>query len=309
MGTEKIASKKVLGASLLKAAEQYEKLVLVSADSGPNSGFGDFIKKYPERFYEFGIMEQGVVSAAAGMATTGMLPVFCAPAPFITGRAYEMCRIDVGYMHQNVKLIGRNCGFSYSDLGPTHYGLDDIGLVRMIPDVVILAPQFADELEAAFEAMMAYEGPVYMRVHNSALQVREKKEPFTIGKGNVLRDGGDITILTTGNVTAAVLEAAELLAARGIQAKIIGMPTILPMDEDLVVEAARGGKLVTVEEHFTEGGFGSIVADVCARKCPAEILKLGVPNIYASSGEYDEMAHLYGLDAEGIAASVEKFVK
>ena len=301
--------KKVLGDALMKAAEKYPKLVLLSADSGPNSGFGDFIKQYPERFYEFGIMEPGVVSVASGMATTGMLPLFCAPAPFVTGRAYEMCRIDVGYMHQNVKLIGRNCGFSYSDLGPTHYALDDIALIRMIPDVVILSPQFADELDAAFQAMLAYEGPVYMRVHNSALPERENAEPFVIGKGSVLRDGSDVTILSTGNLTQNVLEAAELLQAKGVNAKVIGLPTILPLDEELVVEAAKAGKLVTVEEHFVDGGLGTIVADVCARRQPTEILKLGVPNIYASSGEYDEMAHLYGRDTEGIAASVEKFVK
>lgn len=309
MAKEKKNAKKVLGASLLAAAQTYENLVLVSADSGPNSGFGDFIQQYPERFYEFGIMEQGVVSVAAGMATTGLLPVFCAPAPFVTGRPYEMFRIDVGYMHQNVKIIGRNCGFSYSDLGPTHYGLDDIALVRMIPDVVILAPQFADQMEAAFEAMLAYEGPVYMRVHNSALPVRESKKPFVIGKGEVLVEGDDVSILTTGNLTQDVLEAANLLAQQGIHACVIGLPSICPIDEALIERAARAGKIVTVEEHFIDGGFGTIVADVCARTCPTNILKLGVPNLYASSGEYDEMAHLYGLDAEGIAKSVAAFVK
>ena len=309
MANEKKNPKKVLGACLSKAAATYENLVLVSADSGPNSGFGDFIAKYPQRYYEFGIMEQGVMSVASGMATTGLMPIFCAPAPFVTGRPYEMFRIDVGYMQQNVKVIGRNTGFSYSDLGPTHYGLDDIALVRMIPNVVILAPQFADELEAAFETMVAYKGPVYMRVHNSALPQRETKEPFVIGKGSVLAEGTDVTIISTGNLTQNVLEAVELLKEQGISAQVMGMPTICPIDEELIAQAAKAGKIVTVEEHFIDGGLGTIVADVCAKSCPTQILKLGVPNLYASSGEYDEMEHLYGLDAEGIAKSVAEFLK
>jgi transketolase len=305
MANEKRNSKKVLGASLLRAAETYPNLVLVSADSGPNSGFGDFIKQYPGRFYEFGIMEQGVMGVASGMATTGLMPVFCAPAPFVTGRPYEMFRIDVGYMHQNVKVIGRNAGFSYSDLGPTHYGLDDIALVRMIPDVVILAPQFADELEAAFDAMLRYKGPVYMRVHNSALPEREEKTPFEIGRGSVLADGEGLAIITTGNLTQNVLEALPILAARGIHPLVIGMPTIRPLDEELVRRAAKTGRILTVEEHFRDGGLGTIVSDFCAANCPVPVKKLGVPNLYATSGDYGEMAHLYGLDAEGIAAAAE----
>lgn len=301
--------KSVLGGSLLKAAEQHDNLVLVSADSGPNSGFGGFIEKYPERFYEFGIMEQSVMGVASGLATTGMLPIFCAPAPFVTGRAYEMMRIDVGYMHQNVKLIGRNAGFSYSDLGPTHYGLDDIGLVRLVPDILLLSPQFGDEMEAAFEAMMQYEGPVYLRVCNSALPDREQPKPFAIGKGEVLADGSDVAIISTGNMTRNALQAAELLQGQGIHAMVVGMPTILPMDVDMVKKAAALGKIVTVEEHFVDGGMGTIVADVCAAHCPTSILKLGVPNGYASSGEYEDMERYYGLDAAGITASVQKFLK
>lgn len=301
--------KTVLGACLIKAAEKHKNLVLVSADSGPNSGFEEFIAKFPTRFFEFGIMEPSVTCVASGMATAGLLPVFCAPAPFITGRAYEMVRIDIGYMRQNVKLIGRNAGFSYSDLGPTHYGLDDIGLIRLIPDVVLLAPQFADELESAFEAMMDYEGPIYMRVCNSSLPDIGEKEPFVIGKGKVLAEGGDVAIIATGNRTHCVLEALPLLYEHGINPMVIGMPTIIPIDVDLVKKAAELGKVVTVEEHFVDGGFGTIVADTLATHCPAKLLKLGVPNEYATSGGYDEMAEFYGLDASGIAKTVCEFVK
>lgn len=293
----------------MQAAERHDNLVVVSADSGPNSGFGDFIKKYPERFYEFGIMEGSVMGVASGMATTGLLPIFCAPAPFVTGRAYEMMRIDVGYMQQNVKLIGRNAGFSYSDLGPTHYGLEDIALVRSVPKITLLSPQFADELEAAFAAMMEHKGPVYMRVCNSALPDREITKPFVIGKGEVLADGTDVAIITTGNRTQYVLDALPAMREQGVSPLVIGMPTILPMDVDMVKKAAALRKVVTVEEHFVDGGLGTIVADVLATHCPAHLLKLGVPNTYTSSGEYDEMAEFYGLDAKGIAASVCQFAK
>lgn len=306
MANNKKAAKSVLGPALLNAAEKYDNLVLVSADSGPNSGFSSFIEKYPDRFYEFGIMEPGVISAASGMATTGWMPLFCAPAPFVCGRAYEMVRIDCGYMRQNVKLIGRNCGFSYNDLGPTHYGLDDIALMRAIPEMVILAPQFADEVVSAFDAMMEFEGPIYMRVHNAALPEREETKPFVIGKGEVLVEGDAATIISTGNVTQHALAAAELLKAEGINVSVIGMPTVYPLDEELILGAAAKGKIFTVEEHFVDGGLGSAIASLTAAKQPAQVIKLGVPNIYCTSGPYDELLHLYGIDAEGIAKSVKE---
>ena len=160
--TEKFDPRKVFGQAVTEVAEQNKNVVVLSADSGKSSGFGDFMKKYPERYYECGIMEQGVVGIAAGMATVGMIPVFCAIAPFVTCRPYEMVRNDIGYMRQNVKLVGRNCGFTYSDLGATHQSLDDFAIMRMIPGMTILAPQDPNEIKAAVRAMIEHEGPVYM---------------------------------------------------------------------------------------------------------------------------------------------------
>ena len=301
--------KNALSDCMMAAAEKDPSIVLLSADSGPNSGFGPFIEKYPDRFYEMGIMEAGAESVASGMATCGLTPIFCAPAPFVTGRPYEFFRIDLGYMHQNVKVIGRNCGFSYSDLGPTHYGLDDIALVRAIPDVMILAPQDAYELEDCFQAMLTYRGPVYMRVHNSALPVPEVRRPFELGKAVIYEEGSDISIISTGNLTPNVLEAVEQLKASGLRPTVVGIHTLRPIDRDAIHKAAETGKIVTVEEHFTVGGLGSIVADICAEACPVRIKRIGAPHIYTSSGEYPDMAQLYGLDAASIAQAVAAFAQ
>ena len=301
--------KNALGDCLLAAAEKDPSIVLVSADSGPNSGFGDFISKYPDRFVECGIMETGAESVASGLATTGFTPIFCAPAPFCVGRAYEFFRIDLGYMRQNVKVIGRNCGFSYSDLGPTHYGLDDIALAREIPELLILAPQDADEMEECFQAMLDHEGPVYMRVHNNALVIPEEKREFDLNKAVVYEEGTDVSIISTGNLTTPVLEALEAIKAAGVNPTVIGVHTLSPIDHDAIKLAAKTGKIITVEEHFVNGGLGSIVAEVCGEECPCKIRRHGIPMIYASSGEYPEMAHLYEIDAEGIANAVIAFAK
>ncbi|MFV0363450.1 MAG: transketolase family protein [Suipraeoptans sp.] len=309
MSREMISPKNLLSDALLKAVEENPQIVLLSADSGPNSGFSPFIEKYPDKYFEFGIMEQGVMGIASGFATTGLMPVFCAPSPFVTGRPYEMLRIDVGYMQQNVKLIGRNAGFSYSDLGPTHYGLDDFTLVRAIPDIVIIAPQDADEVTSAFEAMINYEGPVYMRVGSGSFPKLFDSTPFEIGKGRVIQDGSDVAIISTGNMTERVIDALDILDAEGISPMVIGMPTLNPIDVDLVKKAAKLGKIVTVEEHFTKGGLGTIVSEVCSEYCPAIVKPIGIENHYATSGDYDVMTEFYGLDPKGIAKKIIDFTK
>lgn len=170
--------RKEFGKAVTEAAASNPDVVVFSADSGKSSGFGEFMKKYPERYFECGIMEQGVVGAAAGMATTGKIPVFCAIAPFVTCRPYEMIRNDIGYMRQNVKLVGRNCGITYSDLGSTHQSLDDFGLMRLIPGITILAPSDPGEIQEAVKAMLAYKGPVYMRIGNPKIPQIFEQEPF-----------------------------------------------------------------------------------------------------------------------------------
>lgn len=303
--------RKTFGKAVTEVAKTNDKVVVFSADSGKSSGFGDFIEQFPDRYFECGIMEQGAVGMAAGMATTGKIPVFCAIAPFVTARPYEMVRNDTGYMKQNVKIVGRNCGITYSDLGVTHQSLDDFGLMRLIPGMTILAPQDGVEIEEAVKAMIEYEGPVYMRIGNPKIPQLFERKPFEIGKGNVLEDGEAVTIITTGSCTKDVLEANKLLKEAGINAKIIGLPTVLPLDEELIRACAeQTKKVVTVEEHYINGGMGSMVSEVLSDMSDVTVKRLGIPNIYATtSSDYNELLAYYKLDAKGIAESVIDFLK
>ena len=307
---EYLDPRKTFGKAITDIAAENDKVVVFSADSGKSSGFAEFIEKYPERYYECGIMEQGVVGMAAGMATTGKIPVFCAIAPFVTCRPYEMVRNDMGYMKQNVKLVGRNCGITYSDLGVTHQSLDDFGLMRLIPGMTILAPQDPAEIEEACKAMIEYEGPVYMRIGNPKIPQIFERKPFVIGKGDVIQDGTDVTIISTGSCTLDVLEANDILKAAGINAKIIGLPTVLPLDEELIRESAgQTKKVVTVEEHYINGGMGSMVTELLSDMADVTVKRLGIPNIYATTcSNYRELLAYYHLDAKGIADSVIEYL-
>ncbi len=302
--------RKTFGKAVSDLAEQDERIVVLSADSGFSSGFKEFAAAHPDRYFEFGIMEQGVTGIAAGMATTGKIPVFCAIAPFVTCRNYEMFRNDLGYMRQNAKLVGRNCGFTYSDLGATHHSLEDFAVMRMIPGVVVLAPQSPDEIRAASRAMLEHEGPVYMRIGNPKIpELYDGEREFTIGKGQLLRDGSDLAIISTGSTTVYALEAVQKLAEKGVSAMIIGMPTVSPIDEEMVLTAAkRCGRIMTVEEHYCRGGLGTLVAEVCAEKAPVPVKMHGVPQEYATSGPYEELLRYYKLDAEGITEVALEFI-
>lgn len=303
--------RKTFGKAVTDVAETNDKVVVFSADSGKSSGFGDFIKKFPERYFECGIMEQGVVGMAAGMATTGKIPVFCAIAPFVTARPYEMVRNDTGYMKQNVKIVGRNCGITYSDLGVTHQSLDDFGLMRLIPGMTILAPQDGVEIEEAVKAMIEYEGPVYMRIGNPKIPQLFERKPFNIGKGSIIQDGDDVTIITTGSSTKNVLDANKILKEKGICAEIIGLPTVLPLDVELIRSAAKRTKyVITVEEHYINGGMGSIITEELSDMEDVTVRRLGIPNIYATtSSDYNELLTYYKLDAQGIADSVMEYLR
>ena len=302
--------RKEFGKAVTELAKENDKIVVLSADSGKSSGFGDFMHLFPDRYYEFGIMEQGVVGVASGLATTGKIPVFCAIAPFVTSRPFEMFRNDLGYMQQNVKIVGRNSGFTYSDLGATHHSLEDFAIIRMIPGVVVLAPQDPGEIKNAVKAMIEHKGPVYMRIGNPKIPVLFEEQDFEIGKGKILQDGTDVTLVSTGSTTAAALEAGKALEKQGVSVQVIGMPTVCPLDAELVINAAKKtGKIVTVEEHYMDGGLGTLVSEVCSQQYPVPVKRLGVPKVYATTGSYDELLEYYGLNAKGITKSVLDFVQ
>ncbi len=303
--------RKTFGKAVTDVAAENKDVVVFSADSGKSSGFGDFIAKYPERYFEVGIAEQSAVGMAAGMATAGKIPVFCAIAPFVTARPFEMVRNDMGYMRQNVKIVGRNTGMTYSDLGATHQGVDDLALMALIPGMTVIAPQDPMEIEEAVKAMIAHKGPVYMRIGNPKIPQLFEREPFVIGKGKVLQDGTDVTLISTGSCTLDALKAAEILEKQGISTKLIGMPTVLPLDEELVRSAAaQTGKVVTVEEAYVHGGLGTLVTEAVSDMAGVTVKRLGMPMGYAiTSGNYRELLAYYHLDGEGIASSVAEFVK
>jgi len=310
MKGDMVDPRKEFGKAVTEAAAANGRIVVFSADSGKSSGFADFVKYYPDRYFECGIMEQGIVGMAAGMATAGKIPVFCAIAPFVTARPYEMVRNDIGYMEQNVKLVGRNCGITYSDLGFTHQSIDDFGLMRLIPGMVILAPQDPTEIDGAVKAMLEYEGPVYMRIGNPKIPVLFDEKPFVIGEGSVLKPGDELTIISTGSSTKCALEAAELLLQEKIHARVIGMPTVSPIDRELVrTAAAQTGRIVTVEEHFADGGLGTMVTEVVSDMKEVTVRRLGLPHEYAiTCGSYEKLLEYYKLDAIGIAESVKEFL-
>jgi transketolase len=307
---EYLDPRKEFGKAVTEIAKENKEIVVLSADSGKSSGFGDFAKLFPERYFECGIMEQGVIGVASGLATTGKVPVFCAIAPFVTSRPFEMFRNDLGYMKQNAKIVGRNSGISYSDLGATHHSLEDFAIIRMIPGVVVLAPQDPIEIKTAVKAMIKHAGPVYMRIGNPKIPVLFDEKPFEIGKGRIISEGTDITIISTGSTTMAAIEAADNLSKQGVSVRLIGMPTVCPIDEDLVIESAQRTKgIITVEEHYADGGLGTMVSEVCSTRCPVRVKRLGLPKNYASSGEYDGLLSYYGLDAKGIEKSAIDFLK
>lgn len=310
MKTERVDPRKTFGAAVLDAAHTNHDIVVLSADSGGSSGFGTFKKAYPERYFEFGIMEQGVIGFSSGMSTTGLIPVFCAIAPFVTSRPFEMFRNDLGYMRQNVKVVGRNSGISYSDLGATHHSIEDFAIIRMIPGVAVLAPGDPGEITSATRAMLEHDGPVYMRIGNEPIPHFFEPSPFVIGKGRIVRDGSDVTLIATGSLVGNAVAAAKLLSGRGIDVELISMPTVWPIDEELVIASGRKTKkIVTVEEHYTVGGMGTIVQELCSEILPLPVMKLGIPHLYATSGPYSQLLSHYGLDPTGIACSVERFSK
>jgi transketolase len=309
--SEKKPPIKTFGEALLEVGMKNPNVVAISADSSSGSGLGPFKERFPERHLEFGIMEQGVIGYAAGLATTGKVPFVAAIAPFVTARPFEMFRNDLGYMRQNVKVVGRCAGLTYSTLGATHQSLDDVAIIRTIPGVVILNPGDPVEIRKATHAMAEHIGPVYMKIGSPDMPVLHGEDyRFEIGKGIEMKPGNDVTLIGTGTVLQRAFEAAGILAKNGIHARLIDIHTIKPLDREIVLKAAREtGRIVTVEEHYLCGGLGGAVAELLAREHPTPVKMIGVDDQYASNGPYEELLGLYGLLASQIAETVKAFLR
>jgi len=302
--------RKTFGEALVEVGEKDQRVIAISADSSSGSGLGPFRDRFPERHLEFGIMEQGIIGFASGLATTGKIPFVAAIAPFVTARPFEMFRNDLGYMNQNVKVVGRCAGLTYSDLGPTHQSLDDVAIIRTIPGVTVISPGDPVEIKKAVHAAAGHVGPVYIKIGSPKMPIlMDEGYEFQIGKGVLMEEGDDITLIGTGTVLARAWEAAQLLKKRGMHPRLINIHTIKPLDRDLIVRAAREtGRIVTVEEHYRVGGLGSAVSELLAQVHPVPMRFIGVDDQYASNGPYEELLGLYGLLAEQIAETVVSFL-
>jgi len=298
------------GEAVVEAAEVNENVVVLSADSSSGSGLSNFNKKFPERHFEFGIMEQGIMGIASGLATTGKIPVFAAIAPFVTARPYEMFRNDLGYMNQNVKVVGRCVGLTYDQLGSTHHSIDDVAIIRTIPGVTILNPGDPVTIKKAVHAMIKHTGPCYMKIGSPKMPtIYNDDVDFKIGKGIVLNEGTDVALIGTGTVLSKTVAAAKLLEEAGISVRLIDMHTIKPIDRELVLSTAREiGKIVTVEEHYVAGGLGSVIAELCSEEHPVKMKMVGIGDFYAGNGPYEELLGKYGFQPEQIKETVIKFL-
>ncbi|HJA65694.1 transketolase [Lachnoclostridium sp. An169] len=309
---KKIATRDSYGNALAELGNEHDDIVVLDADLAAATKTGVFKKAHPERFIDCGIAECNMMGVAAGIAATGKVPFASSFAMFAAGRAYEQVRNSIGYPHLNVKIGATHAGISVGEDGATHQCNEDIALMRAIPGMVVINPSDDVEARAAVRAAYEHQGPVYMRFGRLAVPVINDREDykFELGKGVVLREGKDVTIIATGLPVSNCLEAAEKLAADGIDAKVINIHTIKPLDEELVVSAAKEtGKVVTVEEHSVIGGLGSAVCDVLCEKAPTQVMKIGINDVFGESGPALELIKKYGLDADSIYEKVKAFVK
>jgi len=307
---KKIATREAYGNALAEFGED-ERIVVFDADLSKSTKTANFIKKYPERFFNCGIAEGNMISVAAGLATTGKIPFASSFAMFAAGRAFEPIRNSIGYPHLNVKIGATHAGITVGEDGATHQCDEDLALMRVIPGMVVLNPADATEARAAVKAAIDYNGPVYLRFGRLGVPVIYDSDTykFEIGKGDMISDGKDVTLVATGIMVAQAIEAAKLLAAEGISARVINIATIKPIDKDILVKAAKEtGAIVTAEEHSVIGGLGSAVCEALCEEKPVPVLKVGIQDVFGKSGKAEELLEVYGLTAANIADKAKKAI-
>ena len=309
---KKIATRESYGNALKELAEEFPNLVVLDADLAAATKTGIFKKAYPDRHIDCGIAECNMMGVAAGLSLTGKIPFCSSFAMFAAGRAFEQVRNSIGYPHLNVKIGATHAGITVGEDGASHQCNEDIALMRTIPGMVVMCPADDIEAKAAVRAALEHEGPVYIRFGRAAVPVINDRPDykFEIGKGTVVREGKDVTIVATGICVDSALGAAEKLATDRISAEVINICTIKPLDVDIIVGSAKKtGKVVTVEEHSVIGGLGSAVCDALSENLPTPVKKIGMQDVFGESGSASELVRKYGIDADGVYASVKAFVK
>ncbi len=312
MTAKKIATRESYGNALVELGQINDKIIVLDADLAAATKTGVFKKAFPERHVDCGIAECNMMGIAAGLAAAGKIPFASTFAMFAAGRAFEQVRNSIGYPHLNVKIGATHAGISVGEDGATHQCNEDIALMRTIPGMVVLCPSDDIEAKAAVRAAVEHDGPVYMRFGRLAVPVINDTPDYTfeLGKGIVLREGTDVTLIATGLEVSETLAAAKRLESDGISAKVINIHTIKPLDEELVCRAAKEtGKLVTIEEHSVVGGLGSAVCDAVCKEYPVPVKKIGIQDVFGESGPAKELLQKYQFDEMGIYRQVLDFVK
>lgn len=308
--TKMIATRDAYGEALKELGAINEDIVVLDADLSGSTKTAVFKKEYPERFFNVGIAEQNLVATAAGLATTGKIPFASTFAVFASGRAFEIIRNSVAYPKLNVKIAATHAGLTVGEDGATHQALEDISLMRSLPNMVVLCPADAIEAKKCIYKAVEYKGPVYIRLGRSKVPVIfDDNYEFEIGKGVQIKEGNDITIIATGVMVAKALEAAEQLEKEGIYPRVINISTIKPIDKDIIIKAAKETKgIVTVEEHSIIGGLGSAVAEVLVENHPAHMDRIGTMDTFGESGDGEELLQKYGLNVENIVNKAKKLL-
>ncbi len=308
---KKIATRDSYGNALAECGAEYPNLVVLDADLANATKTLTFKKAFPDRHIDCGIAEANMTGVAAGLATCGKIPFISSFAMFAAGRNFEQVRNSIGYPHLNVKIGATHAGITVGEDGASHQCLEDIALMRTIPGMTVIVPSDDVEAKAAVRAAIEYQGPVFLRFGRAAVPVINDRPDykFEMGKGVLLREGKDVTIIATGITVSSALEAADMLAADGISAEVINIHTIKPLDEEIIIASAKKtGKVVTAEEHSVIGGLGSAVCDCLSMHCPTPVYKIGMQDIFGESGTAAALVEKYGLDGKGVYASVKKFV-
>ncbi|MDY4488949.1 MAG: transketolase family protein [Candidatus Faecousia sp.] len=309
---KKIATRDSYGKALVELGREHDNVVVLDADLANATKTGVFQKEFPDRHFDCGIAEANMMCVAAGLSTTGLVPFASSFAMFASGRAFEQVRNSIGYPHLNVKIGATHGGISVGEDGASHQCCEDFALMRSIPGMVVICPADDVEARAAVKAAYEYEGPVYLRFGRLAVPVFHEEEgySFQIGKGEVLRDGADVAILATGLMVYEALQAAEALEAEGIRPMVVNLPTVKPLDEELVLAAAaKCGKVITCEEHSVIGGLGEAVCGLLSERLPTPVRRIGVNDEFGHSGPAVPLLKAFGLSAEHITEVARDFCK
>lgn len=309
--SKKLSLREAFGKALVKIARKRDDFVVFDADVAAGTCACYFRKEFPKRFFQFGIAEQNMMSAAAGFSTLGVIPVVTIYAVFASMRAIEQARHSIAYSKMNVKIVASHIGIDVGPDGPTHQAIEDIAIYRAIPGFSVVSPGDPKEMESALEAILSHQGPVYMRTGRSPhSSVLDNNYRFIFGKGRIVRDGKDITIIATGVMLHRAVMASDELKRQRISCRVVNMSTIKPIDEEIIIQCAKEtGLIVTAEDHNIFGGLGSAVAEVLVENYPVPMMRIGIPDCFAESGDPEKLAVKYGLSCKTIVTKVKEFIK